>query len=89
MPRPRGGLAVNWKLRLSMETAAAIEQLTMDATTGAPRYGARRQLIEHLLARYLREIGWTAAQTPISERVPLSDAQIARIATDTVEKVYA
>lgn len=89
MPRPRGDLCVNWKLRLSLSTAAAVEQLTMDATTGAPRYGARRRLIEHLLNRYLQEIGWTSAAAPIAERPPLSDADIDRIASETVERIYA
>lgn len=89
MPRPRGDLTVNWKLRLSLPVAAAIEQITMDPTSGQPRYGARRQLIEHLLARYLREIGWSGANSPIVERRPLTDADIARIETDTVETIYA
>lgn len=89
MPRPRGDLCTNWKLRLDIRLAAAVEQLTMDPTTGMPRYGARRQLIEHLLTRYLREIGWTDAQGPIVTRRPLTDADIARIATDTVETIYA
>lgn len=88
MPRPRGDLCVNWKLRLSLPIASAIEQLTMDATTGVPRYGARRRLVEHVLTRYLHEIGWLGAQTPIADRPPLSDADIERIASDTVERLY-
>ena len=89
MPRPRGDLCVNWKLRLSLPIATAIEQLTMDPTTGAPRYGARRRLIEHLLAQYLHDIGWTDASSPLASRPPLSDADIDRIETHTVERIYA
>ena len=88
MPRPRGDLCVNWKLRLSLPLAAAVEQLTMDATTGMPRYGARRRLMENLLARYLNEIGWNDAVAPISARRPLADSDIERITENTVEQIY-
>jgi len=88
MPRPRGDQCVTWKLRLSLPVAAALEQLTMDPTTGAPRYGARRQLMEHLATRYLREIGFYDSQTPLSARRPLTDEDLERIANNIVEPIY-
>ena len=88
MPRPRGDLCTTWKLRLHLPLATALEQLTMDPVTGVPRYGARRRLMEHLIRRYLREIGWVDASAPLVDRRPLTDEDIEKIVTDTVETIY-
>lgn len=88
MSRPRGDLCVDWKLRLSLPVAAALEQITMDPTTGKPRYGARRRLLESLINRYLKEIGWHDAAAAIAARRPLSDADLSAVEANIVERIY-
>jgi hypothetical protein len=60
----------------------------MNPTTGKPRYGQRKELIEGLILRYLREIGWDDAQTRIVDRRPLEDRDIDALNHDNVQRIF-
>lgn len=86
MPRPRGEPSTNWKLRLDLRLATAVDILTMRG--GRPAYGERKRYVEALIARHLREIGWFDSDQRMADRRPLSEADIEAIATDTVERIF-
>ena len=88
MARPKEDPKVKWKVSIDAQVAAIAEVLTFDPSAGKPRHGARSALIEKLLTRYYREIGFTGSVLPLRERRPLTDDDLSAIDRDNVEKIY-
>lgn len=56
-----------YKVYLETDTAAMLELATMDPVSHKPRYGARSLLIERLIRRHLREIGFNVKSSPLTD----------------------
>lgn len=78
MRRKNSEPTVNFKLRVPVSLAAAVDLLTQ-GRDGKPAYGRRSKLVAGLLRRYLAEIGWDEDTSPLRSREPLSDEALEKV----------
>jgi len=70
--KPNAIPRIPWKVMVRADLAAEVELIITDPMREKPKYGARTQLLEMLLERYLKEVRLQQKPPPVPTPPPVA-----------------